>query len=275
MKRILWVLLLALTSLTSHAQTYKGGTVQIVPMGSDSVEIRVTALRNCVTCSLSSSCDLPSVAEVNISNDSTHKIALELESAIAGSHSPSVPGHCTKCQDESCRDYFSYMIYTFTGILHYKDIPKSPDCFYTVTVEMGRLDEGMTTIVKNNSPIIIKTTFNGCLLNSTPHTSYFGGVFAIGRNANQVLNSDPIEASSERIIYSLAKPMVKDEELTYKNDFEFDRPLEFLGFPKAESSFPPKTSVIPNRIIAIIIENIVMYPASRFSIAPMLDWNRF
>ncbi|MGB0431080.1 MAG: T9SS type A sorting domain-containing protein [Bacteroidia bacterium] len=231
-------LFLSFLSLSVFSQSYLGGEIQVSQLKNGDFEFNVTYIQNCVSCSEGANCDVPKTITLEYGNRSLN---LNLKTVDVEPYETSTKcSDCNRCTNDTCALRYGFSTYKLQATANFDSITDQNYCTIKAEVNNGLIDQENSTISAALSKSILLTTeFNACIANSTPTSAYFGGPICLGRDAIIHSKSYDLENNeTNKLVYSLAPVADVNGNVDYLASYDFDKPMNYLGFPRTDLKFP-------------------------------------
>lgn len=236
--RLLLILVFSISLTPIWAQSYLGGELQISRLTNGDFEFNLTYIQNCVSCSEGARCVTPEKIKLEYGNREFNlKLGL-IDSEI--SKSPTKCSDCNRCTNDTCAFRFGVTTFLLRATADLDSIINQNYCTIKASAQVGLVDQELDPISTVSSNFILLTNeFNSCTTNSTPYSTYFGGQICLGRDLIASCKSNEYsEWEKDEIVYSLVAPFGVNGDVDYLATYDFDKPIYYLGFPKADLKFP-------------------------------------
>jgi hypothetical protein len=236
--KLLLLFIFAFSFTSSWAQSYLGGELQVSRLTNGDFEFNLTYIQNCVSCSEGARCVAPEKIKLEYGNREFNlKLGL-VDSEI--SKSPTKCSDCNRCTNDTCAFRFGVTTFSLRASADLDSIINQNYCTIKASAQVGLVDQDLDPISTVSSNFILLTNeFNSCATNSTPYSTYFGGQICLGRDLIASCKSNEYsEWEKDEIVYSLVAPFGVNGDVDYLATYDFDKPIYYLGFPKADLKFP-------------------------------------
>lgn len=252
MKRLLILLVIGLSAATySKADHFIGSDFAWECLGKDTFKVTLTFYQDCNGCHFgvtNTGCtwELCPLVRLNVGSSCGTK-TYTFKQISHEDITPVCDGQCTRCTDCACSFKFGIRKHVLETIIYVGDHRKKNCCEFTLSYQLCCRSTGITSGGRNNS-FYVSAILNACqdpCDNSPKFTGAPVSILCVGQDFiyNQGVVDFDIDPTTgqfaDSLVYSFAEPMATSgAATTWSGGFSYDKPLTFLGFPKANLPFP-------------------------------------
>ena len=251
MKRLLLPLLflLALLPGQTKADHFIGSDFTWECLGGDTFKVILTFYQDCNGCGLgingtgcAGTCGIP---RLDLSSSCGSKTA-NFSHVSHKDITPVCDEQCTRCTNCACSFQFGIRQHVLTAIVYVGDHRKNGCCEFTISYRSCCRSLYITTGAAN-AWFYVDAKFNACqdpCDNSPKFTNAPIAILCLGSDFiyNQGATDSDIDSIGglvDSLVYSYDHPMATStSKTTWSGGYDYNKPLYFLGFPKANAKFP-------------------------------------
>ncbi|MFY0674267.1 MAG: hypothetical protein JXQ87_12740, partial [Bacteroidia bacterium] len=233
------IAVLALSVPKAEATHVMGSDIQWECIGKDTFKITMQVYRDCNGINLSAT---PMTA---LSSCGSQRINMTM--GAGRDITPVCDEQCTRCDSRGCSFQYGIEVRELTAILIVSDWRKNGCCEVTLTWQQCCRNGAITTGAANQN-FYVEAKLNICqdpCDNSPTFTGDPLAIICLGRDFiyNQGVQDkdiDPVTGGlADSLVYSWAEPMTSATgKTTWSNNYSFNKPLNYLGFPRNNLKFP-------------------------------------